>query len=80
MTYPLVNHRQENKNQRECFAPLSRRFSFGMNNTFLRSKVQEISKRVLRTMKNKIESVIEGEMETIAELKYQGATEMFRKI
>ena len=47
---------------------------------FLRSKVQEISKRVLRTMKTKIESVIEGEMETITKLKYQNATEMFRKI
>ena len=31
-------------------------------------------------MKNKIETVIEGEMETIAKLKYQGATDMFRKI
>ena len=31
-------------------------------------------------MKSKIESVIECEMETIVKLKYQGATEMFRKI
>ena len=30
-------------------------------------------------MKPKIESVIEGEMETITKLKYQNATEMFRK-
>ena len=30
-------------------------------------------------MKPKIESVIEGEMETITKMKYQNATEMFRK-
>ena len=47
---------------------------------FARSEVEEISKRVLRTMKTKIEIVIEGEMETIMKLKYQNATEMFRKI
>ena len=31
-------------------------------------------------MKTKIETVIEGEMGTITKLKYQNATEMFRKI
>ena len=31
-------------------------------------------------MKTKIESVIEGEMGTIMKLKYQKATEMFRKL
>ena len=31
-------------------------------------------------MKTKIESVIEGEMETITKLKYQNATEIFRKL
>ena len=31
-------------------------------------------------MKTKIESVVEGEMETITKLKNQGVTEMFHKI
>ena len=47
---------------------------------FLRSKLREISKRVLRTMKTKIERVMEAEMDMITKLKYQAATEMFRKI
>ena len=47
---------------------------------FLRSKVLNISKRVLRTMKTKIESVIESEMKTITELKHRNARELFRKI
>ena len=36
---------------------------------FLRSKLREISKRVLRTMKTEIESVMEAEMDMVTKLK-----------